>query len=183
MSRSTIITIVILILIIGAAALYTFSRSTPPEFTDADSALLPGEGVAPYTDLEGNIVSFDDFRGDIIVANAWASWCPFCVNELPDFATVAAEYSDRGVTVLAINRKEDRRIAIRFLETLNNPKDIMFILDPDDNFYNSIGGFTMPETVFYDREGNIFLHKRGFMDKAEMRGHIDRALAASNNGT
>ena len=46
---------------------------------------------------------------------------------------------------------------------------MIFLLDSSDSFYRSIGGFTMPETLFVDGGGNILLHKRGPMTLDEMR--------------
>ena len=59
----------------------------------------------------------------------------------------------------------------------------MFILDAADHLYGQIGGFSMPETIFYDTEGNVVVHKRGFMDLNEMRTHTEKALLISDELT
>jgi len=56
-------------------------------------------------DLDGNMVSLSDFRGQNLVINSWATWCPFCVTELPDFAALQKEFGDQ-IVVIAINRQE-----------------------------------------------------------------------------
>jgi hypothetical protein len=52
----------------------------------------------------------------------------------------------------------------------------VLLLDPADSFYQSIGGFSMSETVFVDKDGFIREHKRGPMDVQEMRERIQKIL-------
>ncbi len=53
-----------------------------------------------------------------------------------------------------------------------------FLLDSKDAFYKSIGGFSMPETLFADADGNVIVHKRGPMALDEM---IDKVNSIINN--
>lgn len=129
-----------------------------------------------YTDTAGNPVSLDVYRGDVLVLNAWASWCPFCIKELPDFGTLATEYKDREVTVIAINRAEPPGTARAFIDHVGNPEDLVFLLDPSDSFYASIGGFSMPETQVYNRAGELVAHRRGFLTIEQMRELVEDAL-------
>jgi len=115
------------------------------------------------------------FRGKPVVANVWATWCPFCVNELPDFVEVQKEFGDE-VIIIAINRKESPTQVSRFIGELGIADDLTFLLDPNDSFYREIGGFSMPETIFVDRDGIIQFHKRGPMDADEIRERLQAIL-------
>ncbi|MFT7506891.1 MAG: thiol-disulfide isomerase/thioredoxin [Acidimicrobiales bacterium] len=181
MNKGTIITFAVVIAIFFLAGLYTYSIQHTARVAEKDSEAsrtLTVSEEAPYTDLEGNPFSFDDYRGQVRVVNAWASWCPFCTNELADFEQLAQEFSEQNVAVIAINRKEPRERAKHFLSSLGEFTYIDFAIDLSDAYYTSIGGFSMPETVFYDREGNIVIHKRGFMDIEEMRTLTNQAITA-----
>lgn len=134
----------------------------------------------PYADLDGSPVSLSQYEGKVLVINAWASWCPFCVEELSDFAELGREYADKDVVVIAINRSEPANTAKAFLNSVGNPEDIVFLLNSSDSFYRSIGGFSMPETQFYSKNGELTAHKRGFMELSEMRGFVEEALAVTN---
>jgi thiol-disulfide isomerase/thioredoxin len=135
-----------------------------------------GEELANLTlkDYEGNSVALADFQGTPLVVNAWAAWCPFCVKELPDFATLQKEFPD--IVVIAIDRAESLDTAKSYTDDLGVTDDLVFLLDPSDSFYKSIGGFSMPETVFVDREGIIQDHKRGPMDVEEMKQRLESIL-------
>ena len=119
-------------------------------------------------DYDGNEVALADFKGKNIIINSWAVWCPFCVKELKDFAELESELGD-SITIIAIDRRESLEKQKSYTDDLGITDDLVFLLDPDDSFYRSIGGFSMPETLFIDGEGNILLHKRGPMTLDEMR--------------
>jgi thiol-disulfide isomerase/thioredoxin len=181
MNRSNIITLICIIVIIILAGCITYavkqknSKSTM-NASEAGVALKTQVGASAYTDIEGNPVALDDFLGKVLIVNSWASWSPFGAKELPSLAKLGEEFADTEVQVLAINRAEPGTTAQAFLNSIEATDGLLLILDPDDRYYESIGGFSMPETVFYDVDGNISFHKRGFMTYEEMRGYTQDAL-------
>ncbi|MBI4023180.1 TlpA family protein disulfide reductase [Candidatus Berkelbacteria bacterium] len=129
-------------------------------------------------DYEGNDVSRADFAGQPLIINSWATWCPFCTEELPDFAEIADEFSDQ-VSIVAINRGEPRQTAKDWTDVYRLTDRITFLLDPTDAWYEAIGGFGMPETLFIDGDGHVRFHARGPIIKEEFR----RLVAALIDGT
>ncbi|MBI4175196.1 TlpA family protein disulfide reductase [Candidatus Berkelbacteria bacterium] len=123
-------------------------------------------------DYAGADVSLADFAGTPVVLNTWATWCPFCREELPDFAEVADEFTGQ-VVVIAINRGESRQTAKEYTDAFQVTNRITFLLDPTDAFYEAIGGISMPETLFLDREGRVRFHARGPVQKEEFRRQVD----------
>jgi thiol-disulfide isomerase/thioredoxin len=181
MDKSTLITIAVIIVVLVCAGMYTYVVQNDIRTTERDSAAsqtLSSSEETPYTDLEGNPFTFDAYRGQVRVVNSWASWCPFCTQELADFQKLAEEYAEQNVAVIAINRKEPKERASAYLASVGDFSAIHFAVDLTDAYYVSIGGFSMPETVFYDVDGNITFHKRGIMDIEEMRMHTQEALTA-----
>lgn len=128
-----------------------------------------------FSDFSGRQVSLADFIGKPLVINSWAAWCPFCKKELVDFALVQRELKDQ-VVFIAINRAESLAVAKEFSDKYGVTDDLVFLLDPDDSFYQTIGGFSMPETVFVDREGKIVDHKRGPMEIEEIRERVEKII-------
>lgn len=175
-----IILAVVVLVLIAVAFQFGTSESTSESATEADITLIDSDDGGMYTDLDGATVKLADLKHDVLVVNAWASWCPFCARELPDLSQLGEEYKDRGVIVVGINRKESQGTAKAFVEHIGSPKGIMFLLDSEDFFYRSIGGFSMPETVFYNGKGDLIAHKRGFMELEEMRSLVNQALASNN---
>lgn len=128
-----------------------------------------------FKDYDGVEVHIAAMKGRPMLLNAWASWCPFCLRELADLATLQREFGDR-IQVIEVNRGESLETAKKYTDQLDFGSYLLFVLDPSDSFYQGIGGFSMPETVFIDKEGFIRDHKRGPMDLIEMRRRVKQAF-------
>lgn len=152
-------------------------QSGSAEWPTAAGERLPDVALADY---EGATVRLADFAGQPLVVNSWAAWCPFCGQELADFAAVQKELSrdeeGSSVVFVAVNRAEPREVAQGFTDQLGISQDLVFLLDPSDSFYQAMGGFSMPETLFVDKDGNIIEHKRGPMDRQEILERVRKIL-------
>ena len=176
MKKSSIVTIVIFVSVLLYVGYFTYGVVTTKR-DDAQSAATQSLGDKPgveYTDLEGNVITLSEYEGSVRIVNSWATWCPFCVQELADFQTLASEYQD--VVVIAINRKEQKQKVKNFINKIGDLSDIVFVMDTNDSFYGSVGGFAMPKTVFYDTKGNIVFQERGFMNLEDMRTHTQATI-------
>jgi len=144
---------------------------------DSTTQIKPSDAAPDFSlqDFSGKTVSLSDFAGKPLVINSWAAWCPFCRKELVDFGTVQKEFGDK-VIIIAVDRAETRDIAKKYTDELGVTGEMVFLLDPSDSFYQSIGGFSMPETVFVGSNGDIVFHKRGPMDVEEMRERMQQLL-------
>lgn len=128
------------------------------------------------TDYDGNIVRLSDFRGkNAVFVNFWASWCPFCVDELPLMARMQEEFGDSYVTI-AIDRGESIETAKKFTDSLNVSDSFLFVMNSSDKLYSKYGGFSMPYSVFIDKDGIIKKIKRGPLQEDELRGNINSIL-------
>lgn len=174
MKKINILTVVLLLAILCVAALLTYYVIVTPHDrhnTDATKNLASSK-TQIFTDLKGNPVTLDQYGGKIRIVNSWASWSPFSAQELKDFETVARENQNKNIVFIAINRKEPKEQAELFLQSLQPFTKVQFVIDVDDTYYTSVGGFSMPETVVYDTKGNIIEHKRGNMTLDEIRALI-----------
>ena len=184
--KSNLITILVIAVIIAGAAWFAWQAQNQGENAgNSDAARVLGgaedSGRTPYTDLAGNPIDLESYAGQVRVVNSWATWCPFCVEELVDFETLASELEEGEGVVIAINRGEPAAKQQAFLNQLGEFEHIIFVKDEADLFYESIGGFSMPETIYYDESGSVSTHKRGFMAIEEMRNLFQTALTATAN--
>lgn len=170
------------VLLLALTGWLAFSRGaeTPEENPSSQTSAASEESLParPLPDLiledyQGVPVSFANLKGKPLVVNAWAAWCPFCLKELTDFALAQQEFADR-VTIIAVDRAESRDVAKNYTDKLGVTQALTFLLDPQDSFYKTIGGFSMPETIFVDKDGFIREHKRGPMELNEIRERIQR---------
>jgi len=164
--------ILLIVFIVAVAIIIALERPTIDNSPDKKSNTTNNFSLPDYN---GTKVSLDDFDGKVRVVNSWATWCPFCVTELPHFVELQEEF-DNEIVVIAINRRESLTTARDFTDSLEISEDLIFLLDSNDSFYQSIGGFSMPETLFINADGEITFHKHGFMTLNEMQQHIKDIL-------
>lgn len=52
---------------------------------------------------EGETISLDDYRGQVVIVNFWATWCPPCKAEIPGFVDLYEEYKDDGLVIIGVS--------------------------------------------------------------------------------
>lgn len=171
---------ILALIVLAVVGYFVFSRSESTssgnESTDSGSESAASQndlerlGDLEFTDYDGRTAALAGYSGKPLIVNSWAAWCPFCRKELPDFAALQKEFPD--LTVVAIDRAEPLSTAKRYSDELDVTGKLTLLLDPSDSFYKAIGGFTMPETIFVDKNGTTVFHKRGPMTLEEMREKV-----------
>ena len=141
-----------------------------------DSAELQRAPEFSLKNYGGKEITHADILGKPVLIHVWASWCPFCREELEHLSEIKKEFGE-AISIVAINRAEPLDIAAYASERKRVATGTVFLLDPDDTYYRAIGGFAMPETIFADRDGNIIFHKRGPQSREELRRLMEDLLA------
>lgn len=96
-------------------------------------------------------VDLQQFRGQIVVLNFWATWCPPCVEELPSLITMQDRMKAKGVVVLGVSIDGDEDAYHRFLKLRN--VNFMTVRDPEEKVATLYGTSGWPETYVIDRKG------------------------------
>jgi thiol-disulfide isomerase/thioredoxin len=129
-------------------------------------------------------VSLGDLRGQVVLLDVWASWCPPCAVAFPNYDALYKQYRTRGLHVLAVNVDEHRRDASIFLE--GRPHDVQVVWDPTGIAPKALKMKGMPTTYLIDRNGRIRFTHEGFSEKAlpSYRREIEQLLQeAASAGT
>lgn len=143
---------------------------------EAVKTLFTDDVNAKYLDTQNNEVSLAQYKGKILVVNVWASWSPYTEDEFPVLDEIASLYKDKGVRVLAMNRKETQLQIERYLASVPPYTNIERITDVNDFFYAGIDGYAMPETIIYDSNGKIVEHIRGVVTKDQLETTLNEIL-------
>ena len=120
-------------------------------------------------DWEGNMVKLSDFFGKPIVLNFWASWCPPCKAELPDFDDACKKYEGK-VTFLMVNMTDNQ------METVEVAKDFIKTYGYDFPVYFDVsyeaamvyGVRSIPQTYFINAEGEAVATATGMISAAQL---------------
>ncbi|MBD3609128.1 MAG: TlpA family protein disulfide reductase [Gammaproteobacteria bacterium] len=107
-------------------------------------------------DIDGKMRHINEWDGQVILLNFWASWCPPCRKELPDFVRLYEDYQDQGFVVVgvAIDNKQD---IIDFIDPIGVEYPVL-ISELDGIKIAQLYGnrlSALPYTVIIDRKGNI----------------------------
>ncbi|MFC4738025.1 TlpA disulfide reductase family protein [Bacillus daqingensis] len=114
--------------------------------------------------LHEDQLSLADLEGDYVVLNIWATWCPPCRDEMPDFAAFYEDYKDDGVHVLGLNRTatEPGIDAVRqFAEDFSIPFPV--IIDEEDVVEDLYSVYVMPTTYIITPDGRVAMNRPGYI--------------------
>lgn len=96
-------------------------------------------------------VKLSDFRGQVVVLNFWATWCPPCVEEMPSLVEMQRRMKAKGITVIGVSVDVDQNAYKQFLKDHN--VNLLTVRDPGQKSSNVYGTFKFPETYVIDRNG------------------------------
>jgi cytochrome c biogenesis protein CcmG, thiol:disulfide interchange protein DsbE len=129
------------VLLLTFSACYSGTRpprigSNAPDFTVQDSQKQ---------------VTLSQFRGQVVVLNFWATWCPPCVEEMPSLVEMQREMKTKGVTVVAVSIDEDENAYLKFVK--DHAANLLTVRDPAQKTPTLYGTHGWPETFIIDRSG------------------------------
>ena len=134
-----------------AAACGGAASSPDPSPGGAPSGTQAPDVTFEYFDT-GATGDLTDFVGKPTVLNFWASWCPACIAEMPDFEAQHIKFGDE-VRIVGVNSQDSRERALQFVGETGVTYPI--IEDLDANMFEAFQGFGMPVTIFLDAEGKV----------------------------
>ena len=168
MKKRTIILIIALVFVIGAAAIsyYLLGLADKIENTGADGS---GGAQAPdflIYDSEGNEVTMSDFEGKPVVMNFWASSCGPCRSEMEGFENQYQELGD-NVEFVMVNLTDGGRETVDSAMDFINGEGYSFpvYFDKDMTASESYQAYSIPVTYFIDADGNIVYNSIGAMSE------------------
>lgn len=127
------------------------------------TAAVVGEPAPDFTleDMDGNMVSLSDYKGQFVILNFFASWCPPCREEAPELQEFEEQYGDQA-KLLFLDRAEPKATVQEFIDEFQTTST--YLLDYNDSMSKPYGVVGQPETFFIDEKGIIRYHQIGPMD-------------------
>ncbi len=151
------VTAVVVLLAILLALCGCYSGTRPPRI---------GMAAPDFTVRDSNrAVTLSQFKGQVVVLNFWATWCPPCIEEMPSLVQMQQRMKDKGVTVLAVSVDVDDSSYRRFLR--DHGVNLLSVRDGDQKSNSLYGTFKFPETYVIDRNGVVRRKFIGAVDWTE----------------
>lgn len=121
-------------------------------------------------DLQGNQVALEDYRGQIILVNNWATWCPPCKAEMPIFEAFYQDHKDKGFTIVAIEAGQGQAEVASFVNAYKLTFPIW--LDAHNQALDAFRNQRLPNSYLVDRDGTVRLAWTGAISRQMLDKHI-----------
>ena len=136
---------------------------TSLETNDANGNSILVDYNFKLIDEQGHVKSFQDFKGKVIFFNLWATWCPPCLAELPNIATLHEDLKDDVVFVM-LSVDEDFNTAIAFNHRKGYKLPIYALGSRLPQQFQT--ATTIPRTYVIDAKGHLVLTHKGMANYA-----------------
>jgi cytochrome c biogenesis protein CcmG/thiol:disulfide interchange protein DsbE len=143
----------------------------------ADSMAGQGKAAPDFVlkDLAGRPVRLSDLRGQVVLVNLWATWCPPCRVEMPDLAALYQAHQAEEFIILGVDDQERKETVSEFLA--QNPLPYPILLDPDSRVARAYGVSFLPASFLIDRRGVLRTTLPGQSTRVRLEAAIKPLLA------
>jgi thiol-disulfide isomerase/thioredoxin len=139
------------------------------------------ESAAPTVVLKrhgGGTLNLAELKGQVVMLDFWATWCPPCKAEMPSLVKLAKEYEAQGLAFVAVSQDEEdvaEYLVGQFMDRYQ-PDLKPYVAYGNDAVAEQFKVEALPTLFFLDREGKVLSKSSGMMDEQEMRNSIEAAL-------
>lgn len=113
------------------------------------------------TSLDGDEYTLSKLKGNVVIVDFWATWCPPCRREIPHFVELYNRYKDKGLIILGISSEEKAT-----LEAFRDENKITYpLLLGSTEIFKRFGVSSIPHTLFIDKKGKVRKIQIGFADE------------------
>jgi thiol:disulfide interchange protein DsbD len=125
---------------------------------------------------DGKVIELATLKGKVVMINFWATWCPPCQAEIPDFIEVYKTYKSKGFEIIGIAMDEDGWSAVKpFMDTSKINYPIVLGTMEVVQQYGGIKGF--PTTFIVDKDGYLAGMQVGMLSKEALEQKVNSLLS------
>ncbi|MFD3258812.1 redoxin domain-containing protein [Paenibacillus lentus] len=124
--------------------------------------------------LDGQVHNLEKYQGKALVINFWATWCTYCVSEMPALQAQWEKWKDQDVVILGINTGEDDLTVSNFVKQTGVDFPILF--DKQNEVVGKYGVVPMPTTFFVNKRGKITSVHQGELNLKTLNQQIDQLV-------
>jgi peroxiredoxin len=176
MSKKRLTSLLVFIVAVGLIS-YVIATNQPAKIGAEEGMIAPDFSLPLWH--TGEVVELSSFRGEIVVLNLWASWCPPCRNEMPELNQLYEDYKGKGVKVVGVNLASHERSpegAAEFMEEFN-VQFPTFVDQPNEDNKGIVSTLyninSIPYTYVIDQDGKISRVHRGAVTYEMLVNYIE----------
>jgi len=166
--------IMITVLAIGCSNTGVSEQNQDSNTKQEDTQTNSNAIIAPDFELEsidGTTIKLSNLRDKNVIINFWATWCGFCVTEMPDLQRLQETYKDEDLLILTVNVGETKEQVQKFME--DNNLELAAVLDKDMEISNMYGARSFPTTIAVNKKGEAVKGYVGMLTYEQMEQLYD----------
>lgn len=125
--------------------------------------------------IRGETEALTDYRGEVVLVNNWATWCPPCKAEMPTLADYYNAHHAEGFTIIAIEAGDPLEPVAQFVQSYQLKFPVW--LDPDSAALRAFGNGNLPNSYVIDRTGTVRYAWTGEISRAMLEKYVTPLLA------
>ena len=130
-------------------------------------------GDFSFNDIAGKQHTLADYRGKWVLINFWATWCPPCLEEIPDLISLHEQHKDKDLVVIGIATDyTDPKVVASFVRDRRISYPIVLATDSIVAQIGRVEG--LPMTYMYNPQGKMVAYNVGALSKKSVEGYIAR---------
>ena len=160
------------LLLIATSAYFIWRKPTPQaEFVTVPAKVRFSAPELTLSDTQGVSGSLADYRGQVVLVNLWATWCPPCKEEMPTLQAFYDKYKEDGFVIIAINDGDPTADVLQFVKDYK----LTFPVWLDPTYIATEEAFhapNLPTSFVIDRDGTIQLTWVGGISYSVLEKHV-----------
>ncbi len=134
-----------------------------------------------FTTIEGKTLSMGSLKGKMIVVNFWATYCPGCIEEMPDLVSTYQKYHAKGLEIIAVSIADDPpNQVLNFAQ--KNALPFPVIHDSNGKISQAFDNVSLTPTSFIiDQQGRVIGKTIGKLDFVNLHKLLDRSLSIKDS--
>ena len=172
MNKKIILPAIIALIALVAGIFVQRAAQTPVESVTAQPAL-----DFSFPDVNDKMLAISDWRGKVLVINFWATWCAPCLQEIPEFMKLQAEYQARGLQFIGVAIDEKQPVQA-YLQRIDINYPVMLAGDAGIALSQQLGNVinAVPFTLIVNQAGQIVYRQPGELSNAQILEYVTPLL-------
>jgi len=161
--------------LVGTAVVFSLPDAQNRALDPNEFSAIPVDVAYPapelaLTNMDGNGTSLVDYRGQVVLVNNWATWCPPCKAEMPTLQAFYESYADEGFVIVAIESGSPANEVAAFVRQYGLTFPVW--LDAKGDALQAFQNFNLPSSYVIDRDGTVRLSWTGAVSRTVLEEYV-----------